>query len=729
MHLSFLQPINLIGLVFLLIPIIIHLLHRKRAIFHEFAALEFIMRVQRRVVHSFEFKNLLMLLVRLFIIIALTLAIARPSLVGSHNSASQADLPTDMIILFDRSASMSYQAREHQTLLEIARTEVEDLIRNAPGNVAFQLLFFDQSVSPATEEFLADREVVLEQLRQGEQQLRRTDLAQALATALEKMRLSRKPRKQIVLVSDLQKTGWDEKKQLPKWNSAIDGPPPRIIILPLGQAIDRGNLALSEVSLEYIGRGNTYEKRVSINAKVTNFSATNRNSLPISLNQGDQVLQSGFLSIPAYQSVIKEFSHQLQDQPESLFLKIDDPPFEADNRYYCRLAPFRTIKILIIDGDNQSNAIESESYYLERSLLANDQQDLTFELTIQSADSIAPEVMAKNDVIFLLNVKKLEKSQLTQLEARVKKGGLLFIALGDNIDPEWYNEHLSRVLPMPLWSEKKLSLGGEGKSVGERQERLTLGQIDPTYPAMSFFQTKGISLKQTVFDTIYLLKPPTAENSRIIIRYSNGMPALLERQVGQGQTLLFTSSLDRDWNSFPIDPLFLPFLYQILSHSGPHGRESTSPALLVGEPLILPFSQQAPLAPNLKVRDPLGQLWPLQPVSRRAELALTFTNTSRLGFYQIFEENAPTPPGSTKSPGPQVFTVNFPPAESDLRSIAPEEIEAKIKPDYQVTFLREQRQSALPLASLAFNDGIGLWRFVFLSLVLFFLLESILSRW
>jgi hypothetical protein len=41
---------------------------------------------------------------------------------------------------------------------------------------------------------------------------------------------------------------------------------------------------------------------------------------------------------------------------------------------------------------------------------------------------------------------------------------------------------------------------------------------------------------------------------------------LLERSLGAGRVLLFTSSLDREWNDLPVQPVFVPLMAGIANH-------------------------------------------------------------------------------------------------------------------------------------------------------------------
>jgi hypothetical protein len=52
----------------------------------------------------------------------------------------------------------------------------------------------------------------------------------------------------------------------------------------------------------------------------------------------------------------------------------------------------------------------------------------------------------------------------------------------------------------------------------------------------------------------------------VLMQFDSAEPALVERAVGAGRTLLFASSLDLEWNNLALQGLFLPFVHETLRH-------------------------------------------------------------------------------------------------------------------------------------------------------------------
>ena len=73
--------------------------------------------------------------------------------------------------------------------------------------------------------------------------------------------------------------------------------------------------------------------------------------------------------------------------------------------------------------------------------------------------------------------------------------------------------------------------------------------------------------------------PP--DDWQVVAKYTDGAAALLERSAGQGRILLFTSDLDRRWNDFPLHPIYVPFVQEIVRYLG--ARAPATAALLVAD--------------------------------------------------------------------------------------------------------------------------------------------------
>ena len=105
---NFLQPLVLIGLPLMLLPIIIHLINQQRHRTMPWAAMMFLMTAKRMSRGMARIRHILILLMRTLAIAALIFAISRPLSGGWLGSIGLAK-PDVTMVLLDRSASMEAQ--------------------------------------------------------------------------------------------------------------------------------------------------------------------------------------------------------------------------------------------------------------------------------------------------------------------------------------------------------------------------------------------------------------------------------------------------------------------------------------------------------------------------------------------------------------------------------------------------------------------------------------------
>jgi hypothetical protein len=145
-----------------------------------------------------------------------------------------------------------------------------------------------------------------------------------------------------------------------------------------------------------------------------------------------------------------------------------------------------------------------------------------------------------------------------------------------------------------------------------------------------------------------LLIAPQAGDQQLVAA-SNGAPLLLERQLGRGRVLLYTSDLGNVGNDLPVQPLFVGLMAQAARYLS--GRGELPANETVGGSLALGRGG----GPAGQLIDPSGRtVLSLADTSRALTVKLDQT-----GFYQIY-----TPAGEA------LVAVNPDPLESDLTAMS-----------------------------------------------------------
>jgi hypothetical protein len=149
---------------------------------------------------------------------------------------------------------------------------------------------------------------------------------------------------------------------------------------------------------------------------------------------------------------------------------------------------------------------------------------------------------------------------------------------------------------------------------------LTVGEADPSYPSLANTgRWSGVK-----FFFAVRVDPGDA---RVVARLTDQMPLLLEKKIGEGSVLLFTSGLDNLTSDFPLHPAFVPFVEQTALYLS--GTQRRSGSRVVDSFLELRSSKEQ--AVSVEVIDPDGH----RPLSLNEATSAQTYQLTRAGFYEL----------------------------------------------------------------------------------------------
>jgi hypothetical protein len=591
----FFLPFALVGAL----PILVHLIGRPQARVRKFAALELLARSQRQTSRWLRLRERLLLVARTLAMIAIPVLLARPYLEHSSPLGYYSGRQSAVLIL-DDSLSMSYQAglMGHQTHFDRAKSQTRDLLEGMAGSEV-ALLRGSKGSSAAIPELTQDLSEVRHALGTLEPTYRTSDLAAALSQALQILSSATIEDRRVYIFSDF------AQKDL-----AGIAVPDGIGLIPIDVA-ERSvleNHAVTKLELTQVDA-----RTVDVAVEVCNFSDKPLKDFPVTLRREGEVIAQGLIDVAARQSATKHFTQVLgEDRGLAAFsAEIEPDRLPLDDRRYAALSTEGSLRVLILDGDLRAVRRESGSFFLETALKTG-RPGTPMEVTVAQPDE-APK-LADFDVVFVSDV----KTPPTGLASFVRNGGGLFVAVGPQVDEDAYNA--TGILPLPLASNKRSSV--LDISVEHNDWGLELG---PTVVGQA--------------DRFALYRP--GHRAEVLMRLSDGTPLLTgAREVGKGRVLLFGSSLDNEWNDFPLQPTFLPF--------------ATSVTALLANRSAAPPTDVEPGQPRRVPAD--AEVKP--PTGRRVSPGDLFRATDVPGLYRTYV--------AQKERADQSFVVNPSPQESDL---------------------------------------------------------------
>lgn len=525
---SFLTPFFLVGLAGLAIPVIIHLIQKERQHVVAFPSLMFLRKIPYQSVERRRIRNWPLLLLRLAVLALIVMAFARPFLRRETLAVAAAGGAREVVILLDRSYSVGYADRWQR-----AQAAARDTVNGLGGSDRGTVVLFDTGAEVALRS-AADKGRLIAAIETAQPGAAATKYGPALKLAGSIISESALPNKEVVLISDFQRRGWigAEGVRLP------DG----TTVTPV--AVAEGVVANVSVTPAVLQRTvASGQERVTVTAGAINRGVA-AVEVPVSLEVDGRVVQTKPLSLAPGGSGSVSFD---PFAPTARFtrgtVRIADDRLVRDNAFHFVASPPQRMKVVIVERPGTSRAA---SLYLSQALALGDSP--AFDVTVRPMESLSAADISGAGVIVLNDV-PVAPQTAERLAAFVNAGGGLFAAFGERA--AWPSA-VAGVLPALPGPTADRTQGTPGR----------VGALEYGHPVFESFRApRSGDFSSARF---YTYRTVTVEpGSQILARYDDGAPALLERRVGAGRVIVWTSTLDVTWNDLALKPVFLPFIHRV----------------------------------------------------------------------------------------------------------------------------------------------------------------------
>jgi len=634
---AFLAPLFLLGLTALAVPVLVHLIQRERKTPIEFPSLMFVRRIPYQSVQRRRITNWPLFLLRCAAIVLIVLAFSRPFL---SQTPVQAALATsgarEVVILLDRSASMGYGDTWTR-----AQTEAKRVIDGLGAGDQATLVLFDRNAEEnvrATGDATRLRAAVdAAELSSGA-----TRYAPALRLAQSLLSRSTLGQKEVVAITDMQRSGWERPEEIQFPEGTTFTP---VSVAPA----DPRNVSVSSVAFNRARFAN--EERVTVTAAVTNRGPETVVDVPVTLHIDG--IQTGSVRASLPPGVATPVSFPVFTLAQNFVrgvVRAGSDPLAADNTFNFVLSPARPAPVVVVTRDG---ATPVESLYLSAGLSVGTPP--AFQVETMPVSKLSSTVLSRASVVVLADV-TVPTALGADLRRFVERGGGVLAVLGDR----------SNVLD----SERTLlpgTLAAPKDAAGGRFE--TLGVMDFSHQALELFKTP----KSGDFSGVrfFRYRPITPEpGDTVLARFGDGTVAMVERKVAGGRVIAFSSTLDGDWNDLVLKPVFVPLLHQLTRYLG---QVEAQPEWQTSGQVVDVTQRVAALtAGGADAR--VASAVVLTPSGRRMTVGEGGTASSvevtEQGFYEI------RPQGSAATGRPFTLAVNLEASESDLSAMDAQEFTA-----------------------------------------------------
>lgn len=676
------------GLLLSAAPIIIHLLHRRRHRERPWAAMQFLRAALRKQARRLRLESLILLAVRVLLIACAGGALAQPFLSTPTGGGVSGVGRRHHVLVLDGSLSMR-AGSEIESAFDTARALALRIVESANPGDAFHLLRMSRS-SPQwiISEAAFDPGIVTREIESLTATEERGDPASALGKLLP--HLSNRTigeRTTVYLISDFQQTDWlpAEEPVRDELRALLQGVAGRseLVLVDVG-----GDATANAIVLDArFARGHsTGAASGDVEATVHNFGRTALNDLTVELRIDERLRETQTATIPARTSVAVRFAAPGAADRESVAeIRIADDVLLPDNRRWVVLPAAEPLEVLIVDGRPETGGQRRAADFLAtalapRALSAGSTATLErrgpINPTVIADGELATRDLARFDCVYLCDVALVGAGEAARLYEFVEAGGGLVVTLGEQVRPASYHEMFDRegqrLLPARLL---------ETVTAGDDEQGFRFDPGNYEEPIVQAFAGNDeAGLLTTRIHTYYRVEPNAV--ARVLLRFADGDPAIVEHRVGAGRVLLVTTPLDDRWGNWALWPSYLPMMHEMTRFACTADLDDRR--LTVGETIVyryLPEQFGRAVALAAPETDPVSLRRP-----DAGQNQLVSEPLLRSGPYELQI--------GVSDPVIRNYAVNIDPLEGDLAALDEATLASELLPDLEYRYVRDWTASS-----------------------------------
>ena len=458
------------------VPILIHLLNKRRFKIVEWAAMDFLFQADKKNRRRVRLENFILLLLRCLAMLLLGLLLARPFLPSELMLGAQTE-KIERVILLDDSLSQKVLSG-NETGMQVAQKSIKDLLKSlAETDTTDDWLTLSLTSNPLEPMFVNEpiTEATVNPILAAIDELECTDSPADYRTCFQELKKytsgQRRDASRIVYIySDMRERDWTTTS-----DGASDFAAHKLLQevsenVPQGFVVDSGgdldqNLAITNLRTLDL---QVASKRVVYDVEVANFGSQTAKEVRVMFQVED--MPPKYKTIPSItpgsrQSV--EFLHVFAAKDEDLSMTdgevgvnmvdnyrvraeidrqslgeqelVNDQLLEDSQRFFASRV-LDGIPILLVDGDPSARVEQSETYYLNLFRIWG----TGFKMDTVSATEFETVALAKYRVVYLCNIDSASEERLNGLERWVRDGGNVVIMPGNQVDAGTFNQSFYR---------------------------------------------------------------------------------------------------------------------------------------------------------------------------------------------------------------------------------------------------------------------------------------------
>ena len=714
-----LNPIMLFGLAAVAIPIIIHILNRRRARVVDWGAMQFLEDSLASRNRRILIEEIILMILRCLLLGLLALALARPFVKTGRLLGSRGDQAQDIAIVLDGSLSMTI-SDAGRTRFAQAVEEARQVVRAARPGDAIGLVLAGPTATPVLAVPLSDRaavEAALDALAPAGGSM---GVLEALHAATLTLSAGTNPGKKILLITDGQRIGWDlsaeQRWQFLSESARALATEPTIVVRALPRPARWANVAVTGVRLSREVVGTDRPVQVTVTVANTAVGPVTPEGIELLVDgvvierrEGRQIAQGVSVSEVFEHRFAKPGPHVVEGRAAAK----DDLP--GDDRSRRVVNVLRALPVLVVRGELPAGG-SSEVDYLALAMAPPPEEDddaparnkpdegaddyLLVPTEISAADVGKIESFESYPVIVLADAPRLPAKSAAAIARRVADGAGLLIAPGEKAEKAFYNEWKApdaRTLAGVEFADQ----ADAGADDDGRPRPLHIAPNTIDHPALKLLTDPAVSdLGDAQIRRRWLLKPDEDASVSVGARLDAGECVLVQRKCGEGLVLTLSIPLDTSFSNLPSHASFVALVHELVYYlAAPSQRPmNVEPGRQIIYDIPGPFKQ----GDTAEMTAPDGQRAPAAVRAVQGRWQATYAMTAAPGLYRLV-----LPAAALVEPRPAVVRKG-PGGRGNLKSQIPD-------PKSAPPAAKASPPATAPAAPATAPDGLGEVPFVVLA--------------
>jgi len=630
---GFLNAIFLTGLIAAAVPVVIHLLNRRRIRRIKFSSLEFLTDLAKRRMRKINLRRILILVLRTAAVVFLVVAFARPTLRGAA-FLLPGKAPKNMVICLDASYSMGVH-QERGTAYTTAKRLAATIADQAEKHDAVNLVLFSGRADAELDQGTRNKSLVKTAIGKAPLTAETTSIQRAIDEAYELIDRSDIAGGEIYVVSDFRYNA----------DSTLAGKRPdrrdvRVFFVPVyEETIDNVSIDRVMVPRKLLRPGEV----IRVGVVVTNHSLHNPVNFPVELTVDDRRKAEKLINLSPGASTTVTFPVSFTEWGTyrcSVSKNHDRLPIDDDRHFLLEVS--KSVPVTLIRGrrrldggsaagtgpGRRAGGIENAAgfFYLEKALNPRSAGDGEFTVrTIDEKDITAASLPGRGVAVWA-NPQTLQSKRLALLERYVARGGGLMIFLGNG--------------DRRLLQDKRFRefIGIRTATQRSNQAKTGYTSFQQDHPVFRIFNEEELELLTRTRVRTYVAVRGVSPDS-VLAYVAGGDPALWECARGNGRILVFAAAPDLESGDIPLSPMFLPLVHTSVSYLAAAGVAQRRQEHSAGQQLFFDAPQSALASSQLMIRDPQGQ--PLRPVvfeTPAGDRRVICDRPREVGFYRLMTD-------------------------------------------------------------------------------------------